>query len=72
MFGPIKRTLCSRATRTTSACSSCSPISAKPEGMSTAPGTPFAPHSATAPATSGAGMQNTATSTSPGTSMTLA
>ena len=47
------------------------PVSAKPDGMSTAPGIFFSPHSTSAAATNLAGIANTATSTSPGTSFTL-
>ena len=47
------------------------PVSAKPDGISTAPGTFFSPHSVSAAATNFAGIANTATSTGPGTSLTL-
>ena len=41
-----------------------------PEGMRTAPGMPFSPHSASAPGTKAAGMAKTATSITPSTSLT--
>ena len=71
MFGPITRTLFVRAASTSSCCNATSPISANPDGMRMAAGTPFWPSSAMVDATNLAGMANTATSTSPGMSSTL-
>ena len=61
-----------RPMATSSSCSSCCPVSAKPEGISTAPAIFFSPHSTRAAATNLAGMANTAVSISPGTSFTEA
>ena len=47
------------------------PVSAKPDGMRMAPGIFFSPTSIDACATNFAGIANTATSMSPGTSLTL-
>jgi hypothetical protein len=47
------------------------PVSPKPEGIRMAPAIFFSPHSFSAPATSAAGIANTAVSISPGTSFTL-
>ncbi len=58
----------SRAIATISSWSSWLPVSAKPEGISTAAGTFFSPTSRSACGTNFAGTANTATSTSPGTS----
>jgi hypothetical protein len=71
MFGPIRRILYFLPTSTISACSSGAPASAKPDGISTAPGICFSPHSVSAPATNFAGIANTAVSITPGTSLTL-
>ena len=72
MFGPRMRTPCLRAIATTSSCSSMLPVSPKPDGMRIAPAAPFLPTSSSAAGTNFAGMANTATSTSPGTSVMLA
>ncbi len=71
MFGPSSRTPCRSAIATISAWSSCSPVSANPDGMRTALGIPLRPTSSSAEATNLAGIAKTATSTSPGTSVTL-
>jgi hypothetical protein len=44
---------------------------AKPDGIRTAPGICFSPHSVSAAATNFAGIANTAVSMTPGTSLTL-
>ncbi len=71
MFGPIRRTLYLRPISWISFWPSTLPVSAKPDGISTAPGIFFSPHSTSAAATNLAGIANTATSISPGTSLTL-
>ena len=71
MFGPIRRMLYLRPISASSSCIACWPVSAKPDGISTAPAIFFSPHSISAPATSLAGIANTAVSMSPGTSFTL-
>ncbi len=71
MFGPIMRMLYLRPISTSSSCPSWLPVSAKPEGIRMAPAIFFSPHSISAPATSLAGIANTAVSISPGTSLTL-
>lgn len=71
MLGPRRRTPCRSAIATISSWSSCSPVSAKPEGISTALGMFLRPTSSRDEATNLAGIAKTATSTSPGTSVTL-
>ncbi len=71
MFGPSSRMPCRSAIATISSWRACSPVSANPEGISTAFGMPLRPTSSSADATNFAGMAKTATSTSPGTSVTL-
>ena len=68
MFGPTKRTPCSRAVRWSSACSSVSPVSAKPDGIMIAVPMPLSPTFAIVSTTNFAGIANTATSTSSGRS----
>ncbi len=71
MFGPISRTSYLRAMATSSSCPARLPVSAKPDGISTAPGIFFSPTSVSAAAQNFAGIANTATSITPGTSLTL-
>ena len=70
MFGPMRRMLYLRPIFWISSWPSWLPVSAKPDGMRTAPGICFSPHSINAPATNFAGMAKTATSMTPGTSLT--
>src|ERR1019366_7987532 len=71
IFGPMSRTPYFRPISTNSFCPATFPVSANPEGISTAPAIFFSPTSISALATILAGMANTATSMSPGTSLTL-
>ena len=68
MFGPTKRTPCSRAVVTSCCWSSTSPVSEKPEGIRMAVAIPWSPTFAIESTTNLAGMQNTATSTPSGRS----
>src|ERR1700738_2448582 len=68
MFGPIRRMPYLRAMATISPWPSTFPVSAKPEGMRTAPGMCFSPTSTRAWATNFAGIAKTEISTLPGTS----
>ena len=72
MFGPMKRTPCSRAASTSCFWSSSSPVSAKPDGIITAVAMPLSPTFAIVSGTNLAGMQNTAMSTPSGRSETSA
>ena len=72
MFGPTKRTPCSRAVSTSCCCSSVSPVSAKPDGIMIAVAMPLSPTFAIVSTTNLAGIANTATSTPSGRSETSA
>ncbi len=71
MLGPIRRTPYFCPIAWISFCPSTLPVSANPDGIRTAPGIFFSPHSTSAAATNFAGIANTATSIVPGTSLTL-
>ena len=69
MFGPDEAdAVLARRLSTSSFCSSSSPVSAKPDGISTAVLMPLSPTLAIVSGTNLAGMQNTATSTPSGRS----
>jgi hypothetical protein len=71
-FGPTSRMPLARAMRTSSAWAlrPAGPSSPKPDESTTAARTPIAPHSASTPATAGAGTAMTARSTEPGSAAT--